>query len=139
MALADILKTYEKIIYLILIILFAIIVAFSIGELIFIVYDSLFITTPFLLVDREILNIIGYFLLVLIGVEILSTISVYLKDNIIHVEAVIIVAIIAIARGVILFEPNSSGLNAPNMFGTAAVVIALCTGYYLLKKGGLGS
>jgi uncharacterized membrane protein (DUF373 family) len=133
----DILKKYEKIVYLILIFLFAVIVAFSIGELVILLFAALFVNTPGLLVDNEILGIIGYFLLVLIGVELLATISVFIKDNVIHVETVIIVAIIAIARGVILFEPSSPGANALNMFGTAAIIIALCSGYYLLKKGGI--
>jgi uncharacterized membrane protein (DUF373 family) len=133
---ADILKKYEKIVYLILIFLFAVIVAFSLAELVRILFVALFLHTPGLLVDKELLEIIGYFLLVLIAVEILSTISVYIRDNTIHVEAVIIVAIIAIARGVILFEPNSPSANALNMFGTAAIIIALCSGYYLLRKGG---
>jgi uncharacterized membrane protein (DUF373 family) len=136
---SDILKKYEKIVYLILIFLFAVIVAFSIGELVFLLFGALFVNTPGLLVDNELLGIIGYFLLVLIGVEILATISVFIKDNVIHVETVIIVAIIAIARGVILFEPSSPGANALNMFGTAAIIIALCSGYYLLKKGGVGN
>jgi uncharacterized membrane protein (DUF373 family) len=133
----DILKKYEKIVYLILIFLFAVIVAFSIGELVFLLFGALFVNSPGLLEDNELLGLIGYFLLVLIGVEILATISVFIKDNVIHVETVIVVAIIAIARGVILFEPSSPGANALNMFGTAAIIIALCSGYYLLKKGGI--
>ncbi len=136
---ADILKKYERIVYLILIFLFAVIVAFSILELAAILFAALVLESPGFLLDRELLVIIGYFLLVLIGVEILATISTYIKENTIHVEAVIIVAIIAITRGVILFEPNSAGSNALNMFGTAALVLALCAGYYLLKKGGINN
>ena len=102
-------------------------------------YDALVANTPLLLESRELLTIIGYFLLVLIAVEILATISVYAKESVIHVETVIIVAIIAIVRGVILFEPNNAGANALNMFGTAAIIIALCSGYYFLKKSGIGN
>ena len=134
---ADLLKKYEKIVYLILIFLFAVIVAFSLAELVSILFVSLFVDTPGLLVDKELLAIIGYFLLVLIAVEILTTISVYIKENAIHVETVIVVAIIAITREVILFEPNAPSANALNMFGTAAIIITLCSGYYLLKKSGI--
>ena len=136
---ADILKKYERIVYLVLIFLFAVIVAFSILELIAIIFVALILESPGHLLDNELLVIIGYFLLVLISVEILATISTYIKEKSIHVEAVIIVAIIAITRGVILFEPNSAGANALNMFGTAALVIALCSGYYFLKKGGIST
>ena len=129
------LKTYQKIVYLILVILFAIIVAFAIGQLIVVLFDSLILNTPLLLENHELLNIFGYFLLVLIGVELLATIAAYLNENVIHVEIVIIIAIIAIVRGVILVEPGTA--NAMNMFGTATIIFALCSGYYFLKRGGV--
>jgi uncharacterized membrane protein (DUF373 family) len=134
---SGLLKTYEKIVYGILIVLFAVIVAFALGELTLLLIDFLLVSTPLLLVDNELLELIGYFLLVLIAVEILATISVYIKENVIHVETVMIVAIIAVARSVILFEPSAGGMNAINMLGIAAIILALCAGYYLLKKAGL--
>ncbi len=137
MDLADILDKFEKIVYLILIFLFAIIVAFSIGELVYILYDALVVQTPLLLENHELLNIFGYFLLVLIGVELLATISAYIKEKVIRVEIVIVIAIIAVARGVILLEPGSA--NPLNMLGTAAIIFVLCSGYYLLKKGGIAN
>ncbi|MGD0081281.1 MAG: phosphate-starvation-inducible PsiE family protein [Methanoregula sp.] len=137
MDLTDILKKYEKIVYLILIALFAIIVAFSIGELAYILYVALFVNTPFLLQNHELLDIFGYFLLVLIGVELLATISAYINEKVIHVEIVIEIAIIAVARGVILLDAATA--NPLNMFGTAAIIFVLCSGYYLLKKGGIGN
>ena len=136
MDLSDILKKYERIVYLILIILFAVIVSFSIVQLVVITFSALFVNSPGLLVDKELLEIIGYFLLVLIGVELLATISVYMKENVIHVETVITVAIIAISRTVILLEPGSTSTNALNMLATAAIIISLCSGYYLVKKAG---
>jgi len=137
MDLTDILKKYEKIVYLILIALFAIIVASSIGELAYILYVALFVNTPFLLQNHELLDIFGYFLLVLIGVELLATISAYINEKVIHVEIVIEIAIIAVARGVILLDAATA--NPLNMFGTAAIIFVLCSGYYLLKKGGIGN
>ncbi|HUH78809.1 MAG TPA: phosphate-starvation-inducible PsiE family protein [Methanoregula sp.] len=133
---SDLLKGYEKIVYYVLIFLFAVIVTFSIGELVYIVYNSLTVETPLLLENHELLGIFGYFLLVLIGVELLATISAYINERVIHVEIVIMIAIIAIARGVILLDPAT--VSALNMFGIAAIVFALCSGYYFLKKGGLG-
>ena len=132
---SEVLKKYQKIIYLILIVLFAVIVAFSIVQLVFVLAESLLLNTPLLLENRELLTLFGYFLLVLIGVELLATIGAYLNENIIHVEVVIVIAIIAIVRGVILVEPGSA--NPLNMAGTAAIIFALCTGYYFLRKGGV--
>jgi uncharacterized membrane protein (DUF373 family) len=126
---------YENAVYIILTILFAVIVAFSVGELIYILYVALFVNSPLLLENQELLGIFGYFLLVLIGVELLGTITTYVNENVIHVETVMIISIIAISRGVILLDLGNA--NAGNMFGIAAIIIALCSGYYLLKKGGI--
>jgi len=131
----EILKKFQNIVYLVLISLFAVIVAFSIVQLVAVLFESLVLNTPLLLENHELLNIFGYFLLVLIGVELLATIGAYLNENVIHVEVVIIIAIIAIVRGVILVEPGTT--NPLNMVGTAAIILALCTGYYFLRKGGV--
>jgi uncharacterized membrane protein (DUF373 family) len=135
MELHDVLKKYEKAVYIILIALFALIVACSIGELIYILYVALFVNSPFLLQNGELLGIFGYFLLVLIGVELLGTITTYVNESVIHVETVLIISIIAIAREVILLDVGSE--NPVNMFGIAAIILALCAGYYLLEKGGI--
>ena len=50
---------------------------------------------------------LGGFLLVLIGIELLDTIKAYFRENTIHVEIVILLAIIAIARKVILLDPRA--------------------------------
>ena len=132
----DLLKDYEKLLYLILTVLFGIIVTVSICELVLVVYDALVVTTPLLLENDELLSIFGYFLLVLIGIELLATVSAYINDNVIHVEIVIMIAIIAVVRGVILVDPKT--INAMTMFGTAAIIFTLCSGYYFLKKAGIG-
>jgi len=131
------LKKYQTAVYMILISLFAIIVAFSIGELIYILVQSLFINSPLLLENNELLGLFSYFLLVLIGVELLATIAAYINEKEVHVEIVIMIAIIAIVRQVILIEPSST--EALTMFGIAAVILALCSGYYFLKKAGISS
>jgi uncharacterized membrane protein (DUF373 family) len=51
------------------------------------------------------------------------------------VEVVILIAIIAIVRNVILLDPTA--MEPLNMFGIAAIIFALCSGYFFLKKGGL--
>jgi uncharacterized membrane protein (DUF373 family) len=91
-----------------------------------------------LLVDLDnMMNVFGVFLLVLIGIELLDTIKVYFREHIIHVEVVILVAIIAVARKVIVMDfEKYSGLE---IIGIAAITLALATGYFLIKKtGGCG-
>lgn len=85
----------------------------------------------------NLLNVFGVFLLVLIGIELLDTIKVYFKKHVIHVEVVMLVAIIAVARKVIVMDfEKYSGLE---ILAIGAVILALSAGYYLIKKtGGCG-
>ena len=52
------------------------------------------------------LEIFGYFLLVLIGMELLETLKAYVTKDVIHVRVVLEVALIAMARKVIIEEPT---------------------------------
>jgi uncharacterized membrane protein (DUF373 family) len=77
----------------------------------------------FLIPVHGLLDIFGFFLLVLIGVELIETLKAYVKKDAIHVRVVLEVALIAMARKVILQEPNEvPGLT---LFGIAALILAL--------------
>jgi len=79
-----------------------------------------------------VLEIFGYFLLVLIGVELLETLKAYLKKDVIHVRVVLEVALIAMARKVIIEEPNSvPGLA---LFGIATLILALGIAFYFERQ-----
>ena len=61
----------------------------------------------FLIPVEGLLEIFGYFLLVLIGVELLETLKAYVRKDAIHVRVVLEVALIAMARKVIIEVPTS--------------------------------
>jgi uncharacterized membrane protein (DUF373 family) len=67
---------------------------------------------------------------VLIGVELLETIKAYVKENVVHVEVVFTVAMIAIARKVIILDVKE--LSGLTLMGIGVIIIALSAGYYLL-------
>jgi uncharacterized membrane protein (DUF373 family) len=71
------------------------------------------IWTPprFLIRVQGLPDIFGYFLLVLIGVELIETLKAYVKKDAIHIRVVLEVALIAMARKVIIEEPN----NVPSL------------------------
>ncbi len=81
---------------------------------------------------QGLLEIFGYFLLVLIGVELLETLKAYVKRDVIHVRVVLEVALIAMARKVIIEEPN----NVPSLtlFGIAALILALGIAFYFERQ-----
>jgi uncharacterized membrane protein (DUF373 family) len=75
------------------------------------------------------------FLLLLIGLELMKTIAMYLDEHVIHVEVVLSVALIAIARHAI--DVDYKTVPALSMIGTGSIIIALAVGYYCFKKASL--
>ena len=83
----------------------------------------------------QLMDLFGIFMLVLIGIELLDTIKVYLKENVVHVEVVVLVAIIAIARKVVVLKIED--IDGFAIIGIAFVIVALAVAYFLIKKAGL--
>ena len=75
------------------------------------------------------------FLMILIGLELMKTIVMYLDEHVIHVEVVLTVAMIAIARHAI--DVDYKTVPALSMIGTGAIILALAVGYYYFKKADL--
>ena len=102
-------------------------------ELVFVVIEAMIQPPRYLLLDiNELLRIFGFFLLVLIGLELLASIKTYLEDNVVHVELIMVVALIAVSRKIIVIDYEKTDPIA--VIGIAALVIALSAGYYLLKR-----
>ncbi len=126
---------FERAVYAILLALLLVVIAFSLVSLVFVTVDRLLSPPIYLLESHEILDLFGMFLLVLIGIEFLESIKAYLKDNVIHFELIIVIAITAIARKVILVELDTAG--DLQVIGLGIVVLSLSAGYYLLKRSGI--
>ncbi len=80
----------------------------------------------------EILEVFGVFLLVLIGIELFETMEIYIKENIVHIEVVLTVALIALARKVIILDVKK--IEGTTLLAIAALILALAIGYYLIRK-----
>jgi uncharacterized membrane protein (DUF373 family) len=94
------------------------------------------ITSEYLLIDLDaLMDLFGVFLLVLIGIELLDTIKVYLRRNVVHVEVVVLVAIIALARKVVVLKIEE--MEGITILGIGVLIVALSVAYYLIKKAGL--
>lgn len=70
-------------------------------------------------------------LLILIGLELLETVRAYLEDHRIRVEVVLIVAVIALGRHIVEFEPDAQ--SGATLIGIAALMLALTGGYFLIR------
>jgi uncharacterized membrane protein (DUF373 family) len=128
----DMLKKFEKAITVTLVALMAIVVLLATIELGWIIVKDIITPPVFLLEINELLDIFGLFLLVLIGVELLETIKAYLKENVVHFEVVMTVAMIAIARKVITLDVKE--LPAMTLVGIAAIIVALAAAKYFFRK-----
>ncbi len=67
--------------------------------------------------------------LTVIGIELPDTIKVYFRKHVIHVEVVMLVAIIAISRKIIVMDFDQ--YTGTQSLGIAAIAIALAGGYFL--------
>lgn len=94
------------------------------------------LTPPlFLLEIQELLELFGLFLLVLIGIELLHSVKTYIVRREFHLETVLTVAMIAVARKIIVLEPKE--LPEGTLLGIAALVLALALGYYAMRRSRL--
>jgi uncharacterized membrane protein (DUF373 family) len=129
------LKTFERIVVLPLIAMMVLVISLTVIELAWIIIQDL-IRPPILLLEiNDLLDIFSFFLLILIGVELLETIKAYLSEHVVHVEIVLEVALVAIARKVIILDVKE--LPSLTLIGVAAVIIALAAAYYVEKRSRL--
>ena len=94
--------------------------------------DEVWQPPRFLIRVQGLLEIFGYFLLVLIGVELIETLKAYLKKDVIHIRVVLEVALIAMARKVIVEEPNA--VPSLTLFGIAALILALGIAFHVERQ-----
>jgi uncharacterized membrane protein (DUF373 family) len=85
----------------------------------------------FLEID-ELLELFGFFLLILIGIELLETIKAYLQDQVVHSEIVLEVALIAIARKVVILDLKA--YDSTTIIGIAALIITIAGAYYIVRR-----
>lgn len=97
-------RLFERSIIISLIIMLVLTVFVSVVELGWVLISDL-MSPPFLLLEvEEILDLFGMFLLVLIGIELIDTLRAYLNEKEFHLEVVLSVGLIAVARKVILID-----------------------------------
>ena len=126
------LEKIERLIVLSLLVMMVSVVILSTVELGWYIIKDIISPPVFLLDINELLDVFGMFLLVLIGIELLETVKMYLFNRTVHVEVVFTVAMIAIARKVIILDIKE--VSSLTLIGIGAIIVALSTGYYLLTK-----
>jgi uncharacterized membrane protein (DUF373 family) len=85
-----------------------------------------------LLTYKELLSMLGSIFMVLIGLELLETVKIYQQKHALHVELIVDVAIIALARKIIILDYSALKLSV--LIGIAVLLSALALVRLVLKK-----
>jgi uncharacterized membrane protein (DUF373 family) len=126
------LKKFEHLIVGALIVMMAFVITVSTIELGWLIIKDLKAPPLLVLTIADLLEIFGFFMLILIGIELLETIRAYLVNNVVHVEIVLEVALIAIARKVIILDVEKyDGLT---IIGIAALIFTIAAAFYAVKR-----
>ena len=129
----NILKKYEKFMIQALMVMMAIVLGLATLDLGWLIIKDITHPPYFLLDVNQLLDIFGLFMLVVIGIELLETImKTYITPGQPHYEVVLSVAIIAIARKVIILDLKE--VDSLSLIGIASIVVALTVGYFLMKR-----
>jgi uncharacterized membrane protein (DUF373 family) len=80
--------------------------------------------------NEQIYEIFGDLLLILIGLELMHTVKVYLQDHTVHVEVILAVALVALARKIIVLNLKDPAAS----IGLALLIIALAGSHWLMRR-----
>jgi uncharacterized membrane protein (DUF373 family) len=134
MQLENTVRRFEKLVIIILLALLGVVVIGAIiWFAIFLVKDFIMVTHGDLIVDlsNHMMHIFGFIFSIIIGLEIFETVKIYLEKHVFHAEMIILVAIIAIARKIIILD--TTHINPQQIIAFAVLLTALGGCYFLVK------
>ncbi len=131
----SLLRSGEKVIIIILAILMALVLFISTFELGVIIFKEV-IETPaekgMVLDISELSRIFSFFLYILIGLELFVTVVMFLKENVIHGEVILLVGITAVSRKIIILDYEA--MEPITIIGLALLIGTMSLGYFLIKR-----
>jgi uncharacterized membrane protein (DUF373 family) len=116
----------------VLAVLMVVTILWGVMDVIMVLYTQVFRPSFEELLPRDIVVVFGAFLAVLIAIEIFINITLYLRDDVVHVRLVVATALMAIARKVIIFDFTK--IEPMFVLATAAVVLALGVVYLFMDR-----
>ena len=126
------LRMFEKYILLFLLLLMMLAIVATAIELAAVLFTQL-LKPPYLALNvAEAIEVFGFFLMVLVGLELLESIKVYLEKHRVHAEVVFLVAIIAVSRKVIILDYSKTAPET--LWGISSIILALGIGYFLVRR-----
>lgn len=134
--LARVVQRFERLIVMTLMLLMMLVIGLSVLELGWLLFQDI-VSTPIIILEvEELLDVFGFFLLILIGIELLETVKAYLRGSAARIEVVLEVALIAIARKVVALD--LSKYSAVVVLGLAALIAALALAIAIVRRVSAG-
>lgn len=122
----------ENIVSKVLSLALIIVILVSLIDLVIILVRDLLIVAPVGFFNKTLIEIFGLFLNILIALELLENVTSYLKKHIVQVELVVVTALIAVARKIIIFDPKQ--YDKIDLIALAVASLALSASYWLIRR-----
>jgi uncharacterized membrane protein (DUF373 family) len=124
--------TIENLVSKVLSVALIVVIIVSLYDLVVILIKDLFTTEPMGFFSKTLIEIFGLFLNILIALELLENVTAYLRKHIVQVELVVVTALIAISRKIIIFDPNK--YSKDDLIALTVGTLALAASYWLIRK-----
>ena len=129
------LKKFEHIVTGMLVLMLALVIVLSLIDLVWLLIQDTLKPPLFILEIDDLLDIFGFFLLVLIGLELLETIKCFYLEGRIELKVIFTVALTALGRKIIILEPEKYG--GLTLIGIGVIILALVAGFFVVSSQGL--
>ncbi len=126
-----VLHVIEKLVAKILSLALLVVIAVALFDLVYLLAIDIKSNDPAGFYNKSIIKLFGFFLNILIALELLENITAYLKKNIVHVELVIVTALIAVSRKIIIFDFATKGSD--DLIAISIGILALSVSYWFVK------
>jgi uncharacterized membrane protein (DUF373 family) len=123
---------YERLLAKLLALLLAVVIGFTVIELV--VEASIkiarFETNWF---EGGLIQLLDRLLMIFIALEVLQNVTAYLRDQVVQIELVLLTAMTAVARKVIVLPPGTES-KPQLMAGFGVIVVGIAAAYWLVKR-----
>ena len=123
---------YERLLAKLLALLLAVVIGFAVIELV--VESSIkiarFQTDWF---EGGLIQLLDRLLMIFIALEVLQNVTAYLRDQVVQIELVLLTAMTAVARKVIVLPPGTES-KPQLMAGFGVIVVGIAAAYWLVKR-----
>jgi uncharacterized membrane protein (DUF373 family) len=123
---------YERLLAKLLALLLAVVIGFAVIELV--VESSIkiarFQTDWF---EGGLIQLLDRLLMIFIALEVLQNVTAYLRDQVVQIELVLLTAMTAVARKVIVLPPGTES-KPQLMAGFGVIVLGIAAAYWLVKR-----